>query len=67
MAPWPAFGHALNASRDEGGIAVTETSIHMSPDQIDSFLAEPRHAIVGVVRADGTPQLSPVWILYDNG
>ena len=46
---------------------MTETSIHMSPDQIDSFLAEPRHAVVGVVRSDGAPQLSPVWILYDNG
>ena len=39
----------------------------MSPDQIDSFLAEPRHAVVGVVRSDGAPQLSPVWILCDNG
>ncbi len=46
---------------------MTETSIHMSPDQIDAFLAEPRHAVVGVVRSDGSPQLSPVWILYDNG
>ena len=46
---------------------MTETSIHMSRDQIDSFLAEPRHAVVGVVRSDGAPQLSPVWILYDNG
>ncbi len=45
---------------------MTETSIHMSPDQIDAFLAEPRHAVVGAVRSDGAPQLSPVWILYDN-
>jgi PPOX class probable F420-dependent enzyme len=39
----------------------------MSPDQIESFLAEPRHAVVGVVRSDGAPQLSPVWILYEKG
>ena len=46
---------------------MTETSIHMSPDQIESFLAEPRHAVVGVVRSDGAPQLSPVWILHEKG
>jgi len=46
---------------------VSDPSIHMSREQIDAFLAEPRHAIVGVVRSDGAPQLSPVWILYENG
>jgi PPOX class probable F420-dependent enzyme len=39
----------------------------MSPAQIEAFLREPRHAIVGVIRADGAPQLSPVWILAENG
>jgi len=46
---------------------VSETSIQMSPDQIESFLAEPRHAVVGVVRSDGAPQLSPIWFLYEDG
>ena len=46
---------------------MTDSSLHMSPDQIDSFLAEPRHAVVAVVRSDGAPQLSPVWILYEDG
>jgi PPOX class probable F420-dependent enzyme len=39
----------------------------MSSDQIDAFLAETRHAIAGVIRSDGAPQLSPVWILCENG
>ncbi len=39
----------------------------MTPADIDSFLQAPRHAIVGTNRADGPPQMSPVWYLYDNG
>jgi PPOX class probable F420-dependent enzyme len=51
---------------------MTETSsagasTRMGSDEIDEFLAETRHAIVGVIRPDGAPQLSPVWILYENG
>ncbi|MFZ1753544.1 MAG: pyridoxamine 5'-phosphate oxidase family protein [Caldilineaceae bacterium] len=39
----------------------------MNPPEIDSFLAEPRHAIVGTVARDGAPQLSPVWYIYEDG
>jgi len=46
---------------------VTGTSTHMSAEQIDAFLAEPRHAIVATARTDGAPQQSPVWILYEQG
>jgi PPOX class probable F420-dependent enzyme len=49
----------------EAGAVVAEASIRMNADQIDDFLAEPRHAIAGVIRSDGAPQLSPVWILYE--
>ncbi len=45
---------------------MADMSIQMSPAQIDAFLAEPRHAIVGVIRSDGAPQLSPVWILCED-
>jgi PPOX class probable F420-dependent enzyme len=38
----------------------------MSRDQIDAFLATPRHAIVAAKRADGAPQLSPVWYLFEE-
>jgi len=47
--------------------AADGTSTRMSSDQIEAFLAETRHAIVGVIGSDGTPQLSPVWILCENG
>ncbi len=46
---------------------MADTGIPMRADQIDTFLAEVRHAIAGVIRSDGAPQLSPVWILYENG
>jgi len=47
--------------------SAADTSTHMSSEQIDAFLAETRHAIAGVIRSDGAPQLSPVWILCENG
>ena len=38
----------------------------MSQDEIELFLQEPRHAIVGTIPADGPPHLSPVWYLFEN-
>ena len=37
------------------------------PDQIDSFLCEPRHAIGGTVSCNGASQLSPVCYIYEEG
>lgn len=45
---------------------MTETSTPMSRDQIDAFLAAPRHAIVAALRPDGTSQLSPVWYVFEE-
>ncbi len=45
---------------------MTETSTRMSREQIDAFLEAPRHAIVATQRADGRPQLSPVWYVYEE-
>jgi PPOX class probable F420-dependent enzyme len=45
---------------------MTEASTRMSREQIDAFLAPPRHAIVAVQRADGSSQLSPVWYLFEE-
>jgi PPOX class probable F420-dependent enzyme len=44
-----------------------DRATRMSTRQIDAFLAETRHAIVGAIRSDGAPQLSPVWILPEGG
>ena len=42
-------------------------SVPMSSAEIDEFLAETRHAVMGTNRIDGSPQLSPVWYLYRDG
>lgn len=39
----------------------------MTQEQIEAFLKAPRVAIVGTNRANGPPQLTPVWYLYLNG
>ena len=45
---------------------MTETSYRMSREQVDAFLATPRHAIIAAGRADGRPQLSPVWYVFEE-
>lgn len=39
----------------------------MDTDEINAFLADTRHAVVGTNRKDGSPQLSPVWYLHRDG
>jgi PPOX class probable F420-dependent enzyme len=38
----------------------------MTPEQIEAFLAAPRHAVVAALRRDGSPQLSPIWYLCEK-
>ncbi|MBW2422022.1 MAG: TIGR03618 family F420-dependent PPOX class oxidoreductase [Deltaproteobacteria bacterium] len=45
---------------------MTQTSIHMSREQIDTFLAAPRHAVIAAGQADGRPLLSPVWYVFEE-
>jgi PPOX class probable F420-dependent enzyme len=45
---------------------MTETSTRMSREQIDVFLAAPRHATVAVQRPGGGSQLSPVWYVFEE-
>ena len=33
---------------------------------VESFLAESRNAIMATIRANGTPQLTPVWFVWDG-
>lgn len=39
----------------------------MTRDEIDAFLAMPRHALVSVEASDGALLLSPVWYAYEGG
>ena len=39
----------------------------MDTDEINAYLADTRHAVVGTNRKDGSPQLSPVWYLHRDG
>ena len=43
---------------------MTIDSIGMTTTEIDEFLVETRHAVMGTIRANGSPQISPVWYLY---
>ena len=45
---------------------MTDAAFHMTPEQIEAFLAPPRHAVVAALRRDGSPQLSPIWYLCEN-
>lgn len=45
---------------------MTDTQFHMTQEQIEAFLAAPRHAVVSALRRDGSPQLSPIWYLCEN-
>ena len=38
----------------------------MTNAQLSEFLAPPRHAILATNRADGPPQLTPVWYIYED-
>ena len=35
-------------------------------EQIEAFLAEPRNIMVGAIRKDGRPQITPNWFLWDG-
>jgi PPOX class probable F420-dependent enzyme len=39
----------------------------MTPQQMQAFLARPLVAHLAIVRANRTPQLVPMWFLYENG
>ena len=39
----------------------------MTADEMQAFLARPLVAHLATVRANGSPQVVPMWFLYDNG
>lgn len=38
----------------------------MTEQEIQTLLSQPNHAIIGVNRAGGGPQLTPVWFAWDG-
>ncbi|MBW2542905.1 MAG: PPOX class F420-dependent oxidoreductase [Deltaproteobacteria bacterium] len=45
---------------------MSDTTYRMNSAQIQAFLEVTRHAIATVLRADGAPQSSPIWFLFEN-
>ncbi|MGW0188532.1 pyridoxamine 5'-phosphate oxidase family protein [Streptomyces sp. NPDC003362] len=41
--------------------------IMMTPGELDAFLAAERTCRVATVSADGTPHVSPLWFVWDDG
>lgn len=39
----------------------------MSQERLEGFLQAPRNAVVATIRKNGSPQLTPVWYLYEQG
>lgn len=38
----------------------------MTTEEIETFLAKPNHAVVGVNRTNGAPQLTVTWYIWDG-
>ncbi|MBV9689213.1 MAG: PPOX class F420-dependent oxidoreductase [Ktedonobacteraceae bacterium] len=38
----------------------------VTPEEIEAFLAKPNHAVVGVNRTGGAPQLTVTWYIWDG-
>src|SRR6266581_7138921 len=38
----------------------------VTPEEIEAFLAKPNHAVIGVNRANGAPQLTVTWYIWDG-
>ena len=41
--------------------------VSMTQEELEQFLAEPRNAVMGTARRDGSPQLSAMWFTYREG
>jgi PPOX class probable F420-dependent enzyme len=62
----------LTAATADGAVASVHPSKApappaMTPAEIPAFLARPLVAHLATVRANGSPQLVPMWFLYENG
>src|SRR5579884_1317474 len=40
--------------------------IHRTREEIEAFLAQPNHAVIGINRAHGAPQLTVTWYVWDG-
>lgn len=56
------------APRAEQKLAATRPAPPaMSQEELNTFLARPLIARIATVRANGSPQIAPMWFLYENG
>jgi PPOX class probable F420-dependent enzyme len=63
LAYWSIAGAADNKQASPA----QATPAAMSKEGLQTFLAQPLIARLAVVRANGTPQVSPMWFLYEDG
>ena len=55
------------ALRAEEKQATPQPPPSMSQEELKAFLARPIIARIATVRANGSPQLAPMWFLYEDG
>ena len=63
--------HSVRLRMIFGGLLLTlgfSASVWAEEDKrtVESFLAESRNATMATIRANGTPQLTPVWFVWDG-
>ena len=69
LAAVAILGSVLRSAADTHTPAATAhpTPPPMTKEEIDAFLAQPLVARIATVRQNGTPQVVPMWFLWEHG
>lgn len=61
------FGGPVALTAEEKPATPQPAPPSMSTEELNAFLARPIVARIATVRANGSPQLAPMWFLYEDG